>query len=180
MKQKFFKTMAVLMGMAMSVSLASCGDDDDDNGPVVPETGKIEKVTITYEADLSEDYLNFFAVESAYTNITGQTMKENIDTEAYQQVITGENLDVYPTECSFAVTANTKTDIPEINPDKVYTLDYSCKVIIYVYRTGKKEPERVDPGMVKTAHMTIYGSELVNYVKKSHKLCDLTYTIPAK
>lgn len=59
MKQKFFKTMAVLMGMAMSVSLASCGDDDDDNGPVVPETGKIEKVTITYEADLSEDYLNF-------------------------------------------------------------------------------------------------------------------------
>lgn len=36
MRQKFFKTMAVLMGMAMSVSLASCGDDDDDNGPVIP------------------------------------------------------------------------------------------------------------------------------------------------
>lgn len=180
MKRKFFKTMAILMGMAMSVSLASCGDDDDDDGPVVPETGKIEKVTITYEADLSEDYLNFFAVESAYTNIAGQTVKENIDTEVYQQVITGENLDVYPTECSFAVTANTKTDIPEINPDKVYTLDYSCKVIIYVYRTGEKEPDRVDPDMVKTGHLNIYGSELVNYVKSSHSLCNLTYTIPAK
>lgn len=179
MKQNFFKTMAVLLGMAMSVSLASCGDDDDDD-PIVPTTGKIEKVTICYEAELSKDYLNYFAVESAYTNIVGQTEKEEIDVEAYEKVVSGENLDVYPTQCSFAVTANPKTDIPEINPDEVYTLDSKCKVSIYVYRKGTKEPERVDPGMVKTVHLSAYGSELINYVKKSHNLCNLSYDIPEK
>lgn len=80
MKQ-YFKLVMVALFAALSFSLVSCGDDDDDNGPLVG----------TWEASyVDEDGWSYYhAVTANKNNTFSSTMVEFDGVETYTEILTG-------------------------------------------------------------------------------------------
>ena len=76
MKSTFFKTLAIIIGMMMSISLVSCGDDDDNNEP--ENTKAVAYYDVKYVTDLNDDWFKFFDVTISYVNGAGEEKTEAI------------------------------------------------------------------------------------------------------
>lgn len=73
-----YKAMALMTAMAMSVSLASCGDDNKDGDDPVADNS-VSKVVISYNVSLADTWYTFYDVQVTYANVGGTEVTESLD-----------------------------------------------------------------------------------------------------
>lgn len=126
MKSTLFKTLAIIMGMMMSVSLVSCGDDEDNNEPADPK--EIVSYEVTYLADVTKDYLDYFDLTLTYLDASGATKTEVLTGKKSFTVDVPAN--VMPSKVTFTVHAKRKTTLPAIDNDKIYEFGSNCQLLV--------------------------------------------------
>jgi hypothetical protein len=172
MKQfKFFKTIAIMMGMLMSISLVSCGDDDDE--PDNDKTTKTEYTQVYYKLNIGSAWYDLFDVELTFTGIDGQVYSGT----AYRNSEYNERIasSLAPSSLSIKVVAKPRSEAPTITDDVVYDLGKHCAMSVYKYEDGATNILPIytySPSIDKTIKG---GDTLREYVKKEHVIFSCTY-----
>lgn len=79
--KKYFNLLVVVMIAAFSLTLTSCGDDDDDNGPLV---GTWECTEIDEDGDVYYQTITFNKDNTFYT-----TLAESYNNQTYSKTLYG-------------------------------------------------------------------------------------------
>lgn len=139
MKQMLLKAMAVLVGLAMSVSLVSCGDDEEKDEPQNPESDVTSIVEVKYHVELGQGYWDFFDITVEYTAEDGSVETKTITqewSESYE-VSLAKAADTYV----FKVTALTKQNHPAVVDGEYYDLSTNVNATV----SGKNQAGKYDP-----------------------------------
>lgn len=154
MKSTLFKTLAIILGMVMSFSLVSCGDDDKDE----PEDPKaVAYYDVNYATDLGEDWFKFFDVTITYVNGAGAEKTETI--ERNTDISDKIQANVTPNTINFKIHVVRKASIPTVDPDQPY--DFKGKATFYV-QTYLKDDSKGEPYgnfFPENTHGTIIGGK---------------------
>lgn len=163
MKKTLFKALALLMGVAMSTALIACGSDDDE--PKVPDTTKeIASYEITYLADPSQAYLNFYDLTWSYTDSNGETKTEALTEKKSLDINVPAN--VMPSEASITIHAKLKEPIPAHNEESVYEFSYSAQILVNRVFTDKSV-EIVGGELIPNRHsLSVKGDKITTYFDK--------------
>lgn len=175
MKNMLFKAMAVLVGLAMSVSMVSCGDDDNDEPPV-PENA-VAQVEVRYDVSLGEDYYDLWDIEVTYTTPGGREATEEIEQD-WSLTLRMNTADEIPSTYSISVVARPKNPLPALDADKVYTLSRDC----YMKVTAKTDDGRklLDITPVSAASsLNVKGDKADAIIKAERTVFSGSYTLPA-
>lgn len=167
--------MAVFMSLAMSVSLASCGDDDDDDGPEVPQK-KISKVVVDYSVALSEDYYDLWDIEVSYTGAGGQAVTEKIVMDWNMQ-LNLNTADEIPTSYALSVTGKPKNPAPALDPDRVYKIESECLLSIGGFSSDGKQLLAAGMLLPQQHKISTDGNHLVKAVTETRPICNASYNI---
>jgi hypothetical protein len=111
-KNILFRALVAVLAMTMCVSLAGCGDDDDDDVPSDPN--QPATVVVSYKVTLGEDWYTFFDLTATYTQADGQEKSEVI-TKDWE----------YTNQAAYANGARTATITIEGTPKAGTTYDES-------------------------------------------------------
>lgn len=169
---KFFKTLAIMLGMVMSFSLVSCGDDEpeDKDGTVTPDTPAAvdtDFIQGCYHVTLSDDYYKFYDVELTYVDVDGNQVStpltSNVDLWGTKVAYASANKNV-----SMKVVATVKSELPAY--DSTTATNYNFNVYCYAQffkfadqlHTGDLVYKIIDP--VKY-DLPINGSKLAEYLE---------------
>ncbi len=158
----YFKAMAMMIAMMMSVSLVSCGDDDDE-----PEVKQDVKYEVAYKVSLSDDWFKFFDIEATYVDVNGKSHTVTVtSTYEYDEYIASDKVaDAY----SLVVNAKAKTPNVDV-PEGTYSLGDYCYMYVYKYVDGvqsivyRENPSKTTPynaDAIKTKQQT--GVQICNY-----------------
>lgn len=123
----FLKTIAVMIGMLMSVSLVSCGDDDDE-----PDTS--DYVQVYYRMEMGQGWYDLFDIDLTFNDVNGQeytgTAYRNSD---YNDKV---KLSLAPSKFVFKVVAKPRSEAPAIVAGEKYDFSTNCLMNIYKYADG--------------------------------------------
>ncbi len=140
MKKMFLKAMSVMAGLAMSVSLVACGDDDNSKDEPTPvDEDKVETVEVSYAVDLGKAYWDYFDITVEYTTSTG-TVETKTLTQAWSESYKVSLANAASTYIC-KVTATPKANHPEVVSGVEY--DLSTKIIADI--SGKTKSGKYDP-----------------------------------
>jgi hypothetical protein len=125
-----FKSMAMIIVMILSMSLASCVQEPERDNKEQTNTSKVVCKEIDLGVEMSEDYLKLYDVK-AIINIDGRIKEEvilNSDWGVYYQW-----KNIYPSKFNCEVIATAKSTIPEIvKPSvKIKTSKYHTCMVRY-------------------------------------------------
>lgn len=128
MKSIFFKTLAIIMGM-MSISLVSCGYDDDNNEPEDPKA--VAYYDVKYVTDLNDDWFKFFNVTISYVNGAGEEKTEaiEINTDLPAKI----EASMAPNTINFKIHVTRKATIPEVDPNLPYHFTGKARLFVQAY-----------------------------------------------
>lgn len=163
MKSTLFKALAIMMGMVMSFSLVSCGDDDDKE----PEDPKaVAYYDVKYATDLDEDWFKFFDVTITYVNVAGKEVTEAIDINQ-DMPSTKIEAAMAPNTINFKIHVARKATTPTVDPDELY--HFNGKATFFV-QTYLKDNTTGDPyGQLypeTTRGTTVKGKDMEKYLEK--------------
>lgn len=159
-----FKFMTLVAAVAVSVSLASCGDDNDE--PVIPSEPVCESVTAAYEASLSEDFLKFYDATIIFTDADGKLMQGPLTKdEKFGYTISVAKL---PEKISFAIMLKAKTQIPEIDESAKYTFGKSTWMTVTGNMSDGSKSQSITKGIEDS--ITKAGSNVSDYLEKNPEL----------
>lgn len=163
MKSTIFKTLSIMMGMVMSFSLVSCGDDDDNNEPEDPKA--VAYYDVKYVTNLGEDWFKFFDVTITYVNGAGvektETIVENTDLSDKIQA------NVAPNTINFKIHVVRKATIPEVDPNIPYHFAGQAQLFVQAYLKDNTKGEfGGDLGLVSTRGNTIGGKDMEKFLKQ--------------
>lgn len=165
MKSTLFKTLAIIMGMMMSLSLVSCGDDNDDE-PKNPKT--VVSATANYLALVGTGYQAIYDVTVTYTDANGVEKSVQMEKSFEQEVtIPGDKL---PSDIVLKVEGKIKSTLPEMPDDQIYTLDQFGSLIVTIkYSDGTTEtlsaPLKEETASSDGAHFKAYAAKPENATK---------------
>lgn len=170
MKSTLFKAMAIIMGMMMSLSLASCGDDNDEPEPEDPKA--VEFYQIEYLADVSEDYLNFFDVSMIYVNEVGKVQTQVLGKD--MSVVSFKiPANLTPDKIDYKIHVTRKATLPAIDPDKNYIFKVTGQIKVNeVLKDGTAGSFVGGNSLPIATQVPIHGSSLETYIEK-HKDSDI-------
>lgn len=114
MKSTLFRTLIIMLGMVMSLSLVSCGDDDDNNEPENPKT--VAYYDANYGIDLKDAWFEFFDVTVSYVNEAGEVKTETIGSNKVLSARIAANK--APDAISFKIHVTRKASVSEVDPTK--------------------------------------------------------------
>lgn len=163
MKSIFFKTLAIIMGMMMSISLVSCGDDDDNNEPEDLKT--VAYYDVKYVTDLNDDWFKFFDVTITYVNGAGEEKTEAIveNTDMSDKI----QANVAPNTINFKIHVTRKATIPEVDPNLPYHFTGKAQLFVQAYLKDNTKGEfGGDLGLVNTHGTTIGGKDMEKFLKQ--------------
>lgn len=158
MKSMLFKTLTIIMGMVMSFSLVSCGDDDKDE----PEPTKtIVSATANYLALVGTGYQAIYDVTVTYTDANGVENTAQIG-KGFEKEVTIP-ADKLPSDIVLKVEGKVKSTLPEIPDDKIYTHDEFGSLIVTIkYSDGTTETMngnlKKETGSSDGAHFKAYAA----------------------
>lgn len=161
MKSTLFKTLAIMMGMVMSFSLVSCGDDDDDKEPEDPKA--VAYYDVKYVTDLGEDWFKFFDVTITYVNGAGEEKTDAIekDTDISDKI----QANVAPNTINFKIHVVRKATIPEVDPNIPYHFAGKAQLFVQAYLKDSTKGEfGGDLGLVNTRGNTIGGKDMEKFL----------------
>ncbi len=155
------KFMTLAAAVAVSVSLASCGGDDNDE-PEVPSKVVYESVTAGYSVELSDAYYQFYDVNVVYINDKGERMMAPLtENKKFAYTIPVAKL---PEKIQFAVQLTAKSPTPSIDENAKYTFKDNVSLKV----TGNKSDGKSDSfnfGGVGSS-VTNVGSDVPTYLAK--------------
>lgn len=163
MKSTLFKAMTIIMGMVMSLSLASCGDDNDDNEPDDPKA--VAYYEVTYATDLNEAWFKFFDVSIIYVNGAGvettQPIKENTD---LTDKIEAANA---PKTVGFKIHVTRKATVPEVGSVDPIDFNGKAKYLVQAYcKDGSTAGFWGAPGFQNTNGTKVRVKDLEKFLQK--------------
>ncbi len=168
-----FKMFALIMGMVMSLSLASCGDDNDE--PNTPEK-TAKKVMIEYSVALSPDYYDLWDIQVSHISVGGKEETETI-TEDWSFSYSLNTGDYVPTHYSLKVVGKPKAVTPTLDPEKIYKLVSEC--FVQVQQLDANGNVVSSNGMLNpnTHTNSVKGEKLTSVITKDYKICNYSYDI---
>jgi hypothetical protein len=167
-----------MIGMTMSASLVSCGDDDDE-----PEnnTGGTTTPSVTYNAgvmykvDLSDDYYTYFDITAVCTDyLTGkdETLKF---TKNDSLLLIGKYADIAKTY-NFKVVATPKATAPAIEAGKDYNFVSKCGLFIYYYDASETGDIAPLYKYTETETMVVPAENMPGFIAETWDLYKKSYT----
>lgn len=112
------RLMTFATAIAMSISLASCGSDKNDE-PEIPAKPVYESVTVGYYIKLTEDYYKFCDVKVVFTDGAGNLMTATLTkNQDFGYTIPVAKL---PDKIRFAIQVTAKNPIPDVQSGTAYT-----------------------------------------------------------
>lgn len=164
MKSTIFKTLSIMMGMVMSFSLVSCGDDDDNNEPEDPKA--VAYYDVKYVTDLAEDWFKFFDVTITYVNGAGKEVTEAIDINK-DMPSTKIEAAMAPNTINFKIHVVRKATIPEVDPNIPYHFAGRAQLFVQAYlKDGTKGEFGGDLGPANTHGNTIGGKDMEKFLNQ--------------
>jgi hypothetical protein len=168
---KFLSILAIMIGMVMSVSLVSCGDDDDpdDGGPTITYNGGV-----MYKVVLSDDYYTYFDIKAVCTDYKTGTDETLTFTKNDSLLLVDDYSKIVKTY-NFKVVATPKATAPAIDADKNYTFNSRCGLCAYYYdasETGTIAPLFNDN---QKESMVIPASGMPEFISQSWELYSQSY-----
>lgn len=170
MKKMLFKAIALLLGLAMGLSFAACGDDE----PQAPK--KTDTVVVNYYMSLSDDYYDLWDIEVSYTGAGGQMTTEAADMD-WSLELKLNAADEIPTKYAFKVVAKPKAKAPTPDPDKLYTLTSECFVRISCQDKDGKELTAAGMIFPEPERVTISGRKLAELLTKPQTIINREYSV---
>lgn len=163
MKSTLFKTLAIILGMVMSFSLVSCGDDDDKNEPEDPKA--VAYYDVNYATDLDDDWFKFFDVTITYVNGAGvektETIVENTDLSDKIQA------NVAPKTIIFKIHVTPKASIPTVDPNQPYHFNGKATFFVQTYLKDNSKGEPYGAIFPEGTHgTTIGGKDMAKFLEK--------------
>lgn len=163
MKSILFKTLAIIMGMMMSFSLASCGDDDN-NEPEDPKA--VAYYDVKFTTDLEADWFKFFDVTITYVNGAGKDVTEAIDINQ-DMPSTKIQADMAPYTINFKIHVVRKATIPAVDPDEVYNFKGKASFFVQAYLKDNTKGESYGNLFPETTHGTLVkGKDMEKFLEK--------------
>lgn len=163
MKSTLFKALAIIMGMVMSFSLVSCGDDDDNNEPEDPKA--VTYYDVKYVTDLDEDWFDFFDVTITYVNVAGKVTTEPI--EMNKDLTAKIESDMAPNTINFKIHVARKASIPTVDPDQPYHFSGKAQLWFQAYlKDSTKGDCGGDLTPVNTRGTAISGKDMEKFLER--------------
>lgn len=174
MKSTLFKALAIMIGMAMSISPVSCVDDDDNNEPENPKT--VVSATANYLALVGTGYQAIYDVTVTYTDANGVENTAPMGKGFEQEVtIPGDKL---PSDIVLKVEGKIKSILPEMPDDKIYTLDQIGSLIVTIkYSDGATETKKAN---LKNESASSNGAHFKDYAAKPEHATKTFYSQSVK
>lgn len=163
MKKTLFKAIVLIMGVVMSTAIIACGSDDDE--PKVPDTPKeVASYEITYLADPSQAYLDFYDLTWSYVDSNGKIKTETLTEKKSLDINVPAN--VMPSEASITIHATLKNPLPSHNEETVYEFSYSAQILVNRVYTDKSV-EIVGGELIPNRHsLSVKGDKITTYFDK--------------
>ena len=156
MKSTLFKTLAIMIGMVMSFSLVSCGDDDDNNEPEDPKA--VAYYDVKYATDLEDDWFKFFDVTITYVNGAGKEVTEAIDINKDMPSVKIEAA-MAPNTINFKIHVTRKASIPAVDPDQPIDFKGQATFIVQEYLKDGSKGDYYGKLFPENTHGTIIGGK---------------------
>jgi len=168
-----FSVLMAIFAIALSFTLTSCRDNDDDD-PEVDDPQATLKVEITYSVNLAETWYEFYNVEITYTDSIGNSETEIIGAD-YEKSMT-LFMNEAPNTVAFKVIAKPKDTPPEVEDGKVYSLDHSANLRVVTMTEDGKEVVALfsEP---TNATLKSGGDAFRQALQKERQLYNRSYTI---
>ena len=164
MKSTLFKTLAIMMGMVMSFSLVSCGDDDDNNEPEDPKA--VAYYDVNYATDLDADWFKFFDVSITYVNGAGKEVTEAIDINK-DMPSTKIEAAMAPNTINFKIHVTRKATIPTADPNQPYHFNGKATFFVQTYLKDNSKGEPYGAILPEGTHgTTIGGKDMEKFLEK--------------
>jgi hypothetical protein len=166
-----------MIGMTMSASLVSCGDDDDDDDdPVDPVTPSVTyNAGVMYKVDLSDDYYTYFDITAVCTDyLTGKD--ETLKFTKNDSILLVDKYSNITKTYNFKVVATPKASAPAIEAGKDYNFNSNCGLYVYYYdasETGSVYP-RYKYGEKET--MVVPAENMPGFIAETWDLYSKSYT----
>lgn len=134
MKKSFlYKAMAMIVAMTASISFVSCDDDDDKDEPVNPN--ELKGVAVDYDLEITDDMLAFYDITVVYGIDDKPGQAEVVTLKDFEYANTYSTV---PSKVSFKAVAKPKTNLPTIDPDKVYTFKVKYDIEVKGVLSGNR------------------------------------------
>lgn len=164
MKSYLFRTLAIILGMVMSFSLVSCGDDNDNNEPEDPKA--VAYYDVKYATDLEDDWFKFFDITITYVNGAGKEVTEAIDINKDMPSVKIEAA-MAPNTINFKIHVVRKATIPTVDPDEVYNFKGQASFFVQTYLKDNTKGEPYGNLFPETTHGTLVkGKDMEKFLEK--------------
>lgn len=164
MKSTLFKALTIMIGMVMSISLVSCGDDDDNNEPEDPKA--VAYYDVKYATALDEDWFKFFDVTITYVNGAGKEVTEAIDINK-DMPSTKIEAAMAPNSINFKIHVTRKSTTPTVDSDELY--HFKGKASFFVLAYLKDDTKGVTYGSFvpeTTLGTSVKGKDMEKYLER--------------
>lgn len=172
------KSLAVMTAFAMTLSLSSCGDDNDEpQAPSTPPTPVVTDYVLTSKIKVSQDMLTYFDVNVTYIASNGEIKTTTLESTDFNHNdhFAPANL---PAALVLKAVAISKSSYPTIDPDAIYHLDAEYLIKLFGYDSNGTKLS--DMGDSKPKNLPTNGVHLQDALTKGKeiKICD--YSAPIK
>ncbi len=170
---QFWNLIVALLAMTMTVSLASCGDDDENE--VVTgsnsSTTAVDSVKTYCKIQLADAYYQFFDITVTYTNASGELISDVALTKDTTITTVCNGTGNYSTYATCVIKATPKAEQPELEAETIYDMSRTIALYHYTYTGGSKTASSLS-GSSSPSTQSAKGANLVNYIASEKTLYD--------
>ncbi len=171
-KINLFSVLLAMLAIALSVILASCGEEKE---PEVDDPYATTSIKISYSVHLADTWYQYFNVEMTSTGPGGEPHTEIIQMD--HEISMTLPLNEAPDKVVLTVIAKPKANHPEVVDGTTYSIDYSSNLkVVSLTKDGKESGEIFYSSPFSSTRST-GGDAFRKALKKEHTLCNDSYII---
>lgn len=167
--------MAVMTALAMSLTLSSCGDDNDE--PQAPTAPTMIDYVMTSKIKVHQDMLTYFDINVTYIASNGEVKTTTLERTEFNNNhhFAPANL---PAALVLKAVATPKSTYPAIEPDKVYHIN-QYEYIIWLDGYDNNGTNLSHMGVSDSKNLPTNGVHLQDALTKGKeiKICDFSEPI---
>lgn len=178
MKSLLLKSLAVMTAFAMSITLSSCGDDNDEPQTPSAPTSSVTDYVLTSKIKVSQDMLTYFDVNVTYIACNGEVKTTTLESTDFDHNdrFAPANL---PADLVLKAVATPKSTYPAIEPDKVYHfLQYEYLISLDGYDSNGTRLSQM--GKSGSKNLPTNGVHLQDALTNGREIKICNYSAPIK
>lgn len=171
-RANLWKMIVALLTMTMTVSLASCSDDDNEVVTKSDNSLAVDSVKTYCSIKLADTYYQFFDITVSYTTANGERISDVTLTKDTVITTACNGTSNYATNATCTVNITPKANQPELETETVYDMSKSFALYHYIYTNGNSYPASCKGGS-SSSTKNASGSSLGNYMSTARTLYEL-------